>query len=96
MGQRHYIDLNKPCQSRLCWLSQKHAEKQSCIQRLKASQIGLVPLVSLVFMTLQMRHGDLPNRVRASFTSVGNEADLIWWHEPREALRSGCHSLEKG
>jgi hypothetical protein len=51
---------------RLCWVSQKHAEKQSCIQRLKTSEIEPIPLVSLAPMTLQIGHGVLPNRVNIS------------------------------
>jgi hypothetical protein len=47
----------------LCWLSQKHAEKQSCIQRVKAGEIEPIPLASLAPMTLQIGHADLPNRV---------------------------------
>jgi hypothetical protein len=65
---------NKHGHDRLCWLSQKRAEKRSYIQHLKAREIEHSS-VTLTLMTLEIDHRDLPNRVKASFTLMGNSAD---------------------
>jgi hypothetical protein len=50
-------------------LSQKRAEKQPCIQRLKVREIEYIPLVTLTPMALEIDHHDLTNRVCADETS---------------------------
>jgi hypothetical protein len=60
---------------RLCWLSQKRAEKQSCTECLKAREIAYMPLVTLAPMASEIYHRDLTNRVTTSFTLVGHGAD---------------------
>jgi hypothetical protein len=62
-------------QGRLCWLSQNRAEKRSCIKRLKAREIEYILLVAHTLMTWENDRGELTNRVKASFTRVGNSAD---------------------
>jgi len=41
---------------------------------LKARETEYIPLVKLTPMVLEIDHRDLTNRVKASFTPVGNEA----------------------
>ena len=48
---------------RLCWLTQKRAEKWSCIQHLKVSEIESMSLVTLTTRALEIEHRELPNRV---------------------------------
>ena len=63
--------------NRLCWVSQKRAEKRPCIERLKGEEIAYIPLVILTRKALEINHRDLTNRVTTSFTPVRTEADLI-------------------
>ena len=68
---------HKPRQSRLCWLTQKRVEKRADTQRSKAKGIHAMALVARTPMVLETDQRDLPNRVRALFTSAGNEADRV-------------------
>jgi hypothetical protein len=61
--------------TRLCGLRQKRTEKQSCIHRLNAKETRYIPLVKFTPMVLETGHRNLTNRVRTSFTLVGNSAD---------------------
>jgi hypothetical protein len=63
----------KPRQNRLCCVSQKRAEKQACIQRLRARETEAIPLVTHSSMALAIGRSDLPNRVTVSFTPVWND-----------------------
>jgi hypothetical protein len=60
---------------RLCWVSQKCAEKRSCTWCLKGRETGAMPLEKLTSMALEIDRRALTNRVTTSFTLVGNSAD---------------------
>ena len=68
----------KPRQNRLCWLIQKRAEEQSCLQCLMARESEYTPLLKLTSRALEIDRHELTNRVKTSFTSVGNCAG---WHK---------------
>jgi hypothetical protein len=63
-------------QGRFCWLTPKRAEKLAYKQCSKARETGAMSLVTRTLLALEIIPRDLPNRVKASFTSVGNSADL--------------------
>jgi hypothetical protein len=59
-------------QDRLCWLSQKRAEKQSRTECMKAREIAYMPLPTLAPMASEIYHCDLTNRVKTFFTYLGS------------------------
>jgi hypothetical protein len=67
----------KPRQNRLCWLSQKRAQKRSYIRCSKAREIEYTPMVKLTLMAWEICYRDLTNRVTTLFTSVRKEADRV-------------------
>jgi hypothetical protein len=76
---------DKPRHDRLCWLSQKHAQRRSRIRRVEARETEAMPLGKRTLVVLDIDCRDLTNRVTTSFTSVGNEADRIQRHKPLAA-----------
>jgi hypothetical protein len=60
----------KPRHDRVCWLTQKRAEKRADTQRSKVRETKPISLVTRTPLALEIGHRDLTNRVTASVTPV--------------------------
>jgi hypothetical protein len=69
--------VSKHGHGRLCWLTQKRAEKWADTQRSKARETEPMSLVTRTPLALEISHRDLTNRVTASFTSVRTADDRV-------------------
>jgi hypothetical protein len=67
--------LYSPRHNRLCWLSHNRADERAYKRHLKARTTEAMPLVRRIPMALKIDSHALTNRVKASFTPVGNCAD---------------------
>jgi hypothetical protein len=74
-GQAKYLRVpHKARHDRLCWLTQKRAEKRDDKQRSKARETESISLVTRTPLALEIGHRDLPNRVTTSYTLARNDA----------------------
>jgi hypothetical protein len=76
LGVQGALPARKPRHDRLCWLSQKCAQKRYCIQCLKAREPEYIPLATHTLKALEIDRRDLTNRVTTSWVcAISMKAD---------------------